>query len=285
MDVAALATASLRAPAGAERVERIAITLRALAPLLHSDLRVGQLGTELARALADATDRTPAVLILPLGPGPLRLEFGTHRFTLPSALRPTLLSLLGRAPSLPAPTASVAPAPSAAGADPALALSISGLIRDARRLMKPAAETAVPLMPAAASDAQPVASSMATASSVSTRLAREDSGEAVRFELLQQGTAAAADGAPPRVALSIGRERPRFAAAQAQPLFAARLTLELPPLATMRIAVRLSGDAVAVTIDVPPPVGEIVQAALPDLASGLQARGLRAVALALGAVR
>ncbi|MCX8004293.1 MAG: hypothetical protein N2688_04955 [Burkholderiaceae bacterium] len=233
MDVGALATAALRPPVGGERAERIATTLRALAPLLAGGVRLTGLQAELARAVAQARADEPAYLVLPLGAGPLRLEFGNHRFTLPASLRAAVLARLGGAPPLPA-------VPPAAGTQPAFARAAAGPTRDARPLAVPAREAAVPL--ALADEGRPAAVATTAAGAAPVRPARDEGGEAVRFEVLQQAAGAAGDGAAADVALQIGREWPRWGAEDGQPVFAARLSLELPPLGLVRIAVRVSGE-------------------------------------------
>lgn len=116
MDVGALATALRRASGVIDvraSAERIAVSLRVLAPVV--DASGAQ--PELARALRHASGRvTDATLILPAGSGQARVEFGNRQFVIPAALRDAILAALER--------------PAAAGSSASLA---AAGVADARR--------------------------------------------------------------------------------------------------------------------------------------------------------
>jgi hypothetical protein len=135
MDVAALTAAAARPALSSDRGERIAFTLRALGPLLDRGLRLGQFGAELARAVASATGTERAILILPPGPGPLRIEFAGRQFVLPTSVRALLLQAIAAPPAAPpAPAAAGVPAaaPLLAPAVGAALLAASGAVRAPR---------------------------------------------------------------------------------------------------------------------------------------------------------
>jgi hypothetical protein len=118
MDLGTVVAAVLRpgVPAGG-RDERIAFSLRLLAPLLDGRLRLGEAGADLAREIHEADPASRATLILPAGPGPARIEFGGRPFTIPAALRDALAAVLSNAAgaaSAAAPRAPAAPVPAAA---------------------------------------------------------------------------------------------------------------------------------------------------------------------------
>jgi hypothetical protein len=136
MDIAALTAAVVRLPPTSGRGERIAFTLRTLGPLLDRGLRLGQFGAELARAVANAGAAERAVLILPPGPGPLRIEFGGRQFVVPAQVRATLLAAIAAQPTAAAaraPAAAPAQVPVAADAAMAGVLAASGAVRTPRR--------------------------------------------------------------------------------------------------------------------------------------------------------
>jgi hypothetical protein len=272
MDVAALTAPALRVAAG-EHGLRIALAVRTLSSLLDGAAASARLDAELARALRAAAPAQRAVLILPLGAGPLRLELAGRQFSVPAELRDALLAALDHLTAKPAgakPSPAAAPpahSPPALGTYPALHAPALSVRADDARTPSPAArgETASAQAPAAAAAAE-----------------RRDGGAeggALRFEVQQQAEFAP-PGAPRRRAeVRIGREYSRWAGGEAGAVSAARLRLELPSLGAVAIDLRLAGAAIALHADAAAPAGARLRDGLPALAEALAARGLQPVAL------
>lgn len=268
MDVAALTAPALRF-AVADRGVRVAVAVRALSSLLDGAAESGRLNAELTRALRAAAPQQKAVLILPLGAGPLRLELAGRQFAVPAELRDTLLIALDRARAKPT---EASPAPAAAPpahGRPAMAT------RGVRAAPAPPMRADDVATPSPAARGEP-------GNTQAPAAARRDVGAesgALRFEVQPRAEFAPPQAPQRRAELWVGREVPRWAGGAAEAVFAARLRLELPSLGAVAIDVRLAGAAIAVRADAAVPAGARLREALPVLAAALAARGLQPVAL------
>lgn len=325
MDIAALTAAVVRLPPTSGRDDRIAFTLRALGPLLDRGLRLGQFGAELARAVAAAGEAERAVLVLPPGPGPLRIEFAGRQFIVPPQVRATLLAAIAAQPTAAtarAPDRTPARAPLGADAAMGAALAASGALHTLRRAA--VRTTSEPSETPAIAFDEPLLDPQttgATASRIARRveasgaffeahLAQWAQGErstaalraeaqhvqrsfgggeaatekraAVALEVLQRQSIVLAGPAwaGQDVRLRIGRE-PDEARAESglAPVFNAQLRLELSRLGRVEVDLRLAGVAVAAAIAAQAQSQAQLDAALPEFAAALAARGLQPVAL------
>jgi len=112
-------------------VERIALNLRAMIPLLEGQGRLAAAPSQLVadlRTIAAAGDE--AILVLPPGAGAARIDAGMRQLTIPATLRDALLALIGtpaaaRATQLAAPSQIAAPPASIEPAAAARAWAVS----------------------------------------------------------------------------------------------------------------------------------------------------------------
>ena len=119
--------------------------------------------------------------------------------------------------------------------------------------------------------------------------ARADERMAVQLEALHRGalTLSGPAWSGQQMLLELGRDPQVLpdgangAGATAQPVFVARLRMELPRLGSIDVRLRLAGEAIAATIEGEDTNGSIaeLERALPEFASALTARGLRPVLL------
>jgi flagellar hook-length control protein FliK len=335
------------------RDERTAFTLRLLGPLLDGRASPAEVSPDFMREVRAAGGDAQAILVIPAGPGPARVEINGRQYPIPAVLREALVAALpaptrtGAAEPAGMPPASqpmpvsqdarvalqlptqalVAPADQRGAATTAAAanlLAASGTLRAARNeaASEPAhpatfdAPVFDPRQPAATPEriaARIGGSGAFFEAHVAQWVRGERSAESVRAEAADLARAAARDparaeargalqvetlqrqaialagpawqGQPMRLELGRDPHALRDAAgdgraAPIDPMFVARVRLELPHLGLVDVRLRLAGDRIAAHIEGSTPEGvrRLVEA-LPEFGAALGARGLRPVLL------
>ncbi|MEW5880060.1 MAG: flagellar hook-length control protein FliK [Pseudomonadota bacterium] len=133
MDLGTIAAVARRVgPTGDVRagVERIALNLRALLPLLEGQGRLATAPSQLVadlRSIAAAGDE--AILVLPAGAGAARIDAGMRQLAIPATLRDALLALIGTPAADQVRARAVPPAPQSQVAAPAASVEAAAAAR------------------------------------------------------------------------------------------------------------------------------------------------------------